>query len=219
MRTRVVAAIVVLALGGAAVFAWPSSFDAEGIAEGVRAAGLLGSIGLFALLVVQCVVAPVPSEPIMMAAGYVYGPRVALGIVWTGVVVGGTLCFLLGRAYGRPLAERLFSGERLDAIEARLGNLGPWTAFAALVAIRALAFQSFDLVSYACGIVRLSAPAFLAATALGALPKAFAFTYAGSALTARPAWLDGLILAGTFGVLAVALVGAVLRRRAGAPTS
>jgi uncharacterized membrane protein YdjX (TVP38/TMEM64 family) len=201
----------VLALAAGAFLAWPSDFDAQAIAERVRAAGFLGSVGLFALLVAQCVVAPVPSEPIMMAAGYVYGPGVALAIAWTGVVVGAALCFLLGRAYGRPLAERLFSPARLDTVETRLGCGGPWTTFAVLVGIRTLAFSSFDLVSYACGLVRLPFAVFLVATVLGALPKVFAFTYAGATLATRPAWLDGLILAGTFGVVAIALVGALVR--------
>lgn len=213
MRTRVIAAIVVVLLATAAFVVWPADLDAEAIAARVRAAGWLGSVGLFALLVVQCVVAPLPSEPLMMAAGFVYGSGPALALAWTGVLVGGTLCFVLGRVWGRPLAERLFSADGLDAVEARLGRLGPWTALAALLAIRAFAFQSFDLVSYACGIVRLPVAAFLVATILGSLPKVLAFTYAGSSFAARPAWLDGLILVGTFGVLAIALVGFVLRRR------
>jgi uncharacterized membrane protein YdjX (TVP38/TMEM64 family) len=213
VSARVGVVCVVLLLAGAAYVAWPSDFDAAAIAERVRAAGTLGSIGLFALLVVQCVVAPLPSEPIMMAAGYVYGPGPALALSWGGVVAGGACCFLLARAYGRSLAERLFDARRLDAVEARMGAGGGWTAFGVLVAIRAVAFHSFDLVSYACGVVRLPFGVFLAATALGALPKVFAFTYAGATFAARPPWLDGLILAGSFGALAILLVAAVLRRR------
>ncbi len=212
VRRRILPLIVVLLVAAGALVAWPVDFDAAAIAERVRAAGMLGAVGLLALLVIQCVVAPIPSEPIM-AAGYVYGPRLAFALAWVGVVVGAGLCFWLARAYGRPLAERVVSAERLDAAEARLQRGEPWTTFAALVAIRAVAFHSFDIVSYACGLVRLPFAAFLAATALGSLPKVFAFTYAGATLAARPAWLDALILAGTFGVLGVALVAALRRRR------
>lgn len=213
MRRRVVALLAVLALVGAAIAAWPADFDAEAIAARVRAAGALGSIGLVALLAVQCVIAPIPSEPIMMAAGYVYGPGPALLISWTGVVLGAGLCFGLAYAYGRPLAERLVKPERLDAAEARLRWGGPWMAFAGLLVIRAVAFHSFDVLSYACGLVRLPFLVFAAATALGALPKVFAFTYAGATFAARPAWLDGLILAGTFGVVVLVVGAALLRRR------
>ncbi|MGH7893259.1 MAG: TVP38/TMEM64 family protein [Candidatus Binatia bacterium] len=213
MSRRILAVVVVLLVLCGGLVAWSSDLDAEVIARGVRDAGMLGSIGLIALLVFQCVVAPVPSEPIMMAAGYVYGPGPALVLSWTGVVVGAGVCFWLARAYGRPLAERVVKAERLDAAEAGLRHRGLWTAFAALVAIRAVAFHGFDVVSYACGIVRLPFAVFLGATALGVLPKVFAFTYAGATFAARPAWLDAIIIAGTFGVLGLALLAAVLRRR------
>ena len=213
MGRRLLPLIVVVVVVIGALVAWPPDFDAVAIAERVRAAGMLGSVGLLALLIVQCVVAPVPSEPIMMAAGFVYGPRSAFAIAWTGVGVGAALCFWLARAYGRPVAERLVRADRLDAAEATLQRGGPFTTFAALLALRAIAFHSFDIVSYACGLVRIPFPLFLAATALGSCPKVFAFTYAGATLAARPVWLDALILAGTFGVLAALAVAALLRRR------
>jgi uncharacterized membrane protein YdjX (TVP38/TMEM64 family) len=213
VRRRILPLIVVVLIAAGALVAWPPDFDAAAIAERVREAGMLGTVGLLALLVVQCVVAPIPSEPIMMAAGFVYGPRPAFAIAWTGVVVGAGLCFWLARAYGRPVAERLVSAERLDAAEVGLQRGGPFTTFAALLALRAIAFHSFDIVSYACGLVRIPFPMFLVATALGSCPKVFAFTYAGSTLAARPAWLDALILAGTVGVLAAVAVAALLRRR------
>jgi uncharacterized membrane protein YdjX (TVP38/TMEM64 family) len=210
---RVLPLIVIVLLVAGALLAWPPDFDAAAIAERVRAAGMLGTVGLLALLVVQCVVAPIPSEPIMMAAGFVYGPRPAFVLAWTGVILGAALCFWLARVYGRPVAERVVRAERLDAAEAGLQRGGPVTTFAALLAIRAIAFHSFDIVSYACGLVRLPFPMFVAATALGSCPKVFAFTYAGATLAARPVWLDAIILAGTLGVLAVLGVGVVLRRR------
>ena len=44
----------------------------------------------------------------------------------------------------------------------------------------------------------------LAATVLGAVPKVFAFTYAGASVGGRPGWVDAVILGGTFGVLVAA---------------
>lgn len=111
MNGRIVALVVGLLLLGVVIFVWPIEFEAAVIAERVRAAGTFGLVGLVALLVVQCVIAPIPSEPIMMAAGYVYGPGPALLISWIGVVLGASACFWLGRAFGRPLAERVVSAE------------------------------------------------------------------------------------------------------------
>ena len=213
MNGRIVALVAGLLLLGVLIFVWPIEFDAAAIAERVRAAGTFGLVGLVALLVVQCVIAPIPSEPIMMAAGYVYGPGPALLISWIGVVLGASACFWLGRAFGRPLAERIVSAERLDKAEAQLQRGGSWAVFTGVLVIRMLAFHTFDVLSYACGIVRLPFVVFVVATMLGALPKVFAFTYAGATIAARPAWLDAIIVVGTFGALAVVIVAVLLRRR------
>ena len=44
---------------------------------------------------------------------------------------------------------------------------------------------------------------FVLASVLGIVVKVFAFTYAGATMTERPGWLDALMLAGTFGIVAL----------------
>jgi len=48
--------------------------DADMLADRVRASGAMGPLAVIALLIVQAVIAPLPSPPILMAAGFVYGP-------------------------------------------------------------------------------------------------------------------------------------------------
>ena len=189
--------------------------DPEGIADSVRKAGPLGLVALFLLLVLQCVVAPLPSEPLMMAAGYVYGPGAGFAISLGGVTTGGIACFALARRFGRPLAVRLVRAERLDALEARLAGRSLAAILLGILALRVFAFGSFDVLSYVCGLLLVPLGWFVAITAIGVVPKVFAFTYLGAVGT-RPAWLDGLILVGTFSViLAAPLWVWVSRRRAG----
>jgi uncharacterized membrane protein YdjX (TVP38/TMEM64 family) len=207
MRRPAVLVAVAAALAAAAL--WASSpgaraaLDPQLLAARLRDAGPLGALGLLGLLVVQCVVAPIPSEPIMMAAGFVYGPRAGFALSWAGVCLGAALCFLLARRFGRPLAERFVRPERLSALDARLAARGLVAVFLVVLGLRLFTFTSFDVLSYACGLLRFPLPWFLVATGLGAMPKVFAFTYAGATAGARPGWLDAVILAGTFGVLIV----------------
>ena len=49
-------------------------FNADTLADRVRASGAVGPLALIALLIVQAVIVPLPSPPILMAAGFVYGP-------------------------------------------------------------------------------------------------------------------------------------------------
>lgn len=192
----------VVALGlGAALWMWSLELDPHVLAGRLRDAGSAGVLGLLILLVVQCVVSPIPSEPIMVAAGFVYGPRSGFALSWLGVCLGAVLCFVLARRYGRPLAERFVRSERLGALDARLAAQGLAATFLVVLGLRLFAFGSFDVLSYACGLVRFPFPWFLVATLLGAVPKTLAFSYAGAAVGERPGWLDGVILVGSFGVL------------------
>jgi uncharacterized membrane protein YdjX (TVP38/TMEM64 family) len=186
---------------GAGVWWGLSRLDPDVVSGHVRALGPLGPLAIFLLFVVQCVVAPIPSEPVMMAAGFAYGPAAGFALSWAGVVTGAAACFALARRFGRSFTERFLRPDRLEAAEAWVRERGVLTAFAAVLLIRLTAFSTFDVLSYACGLVRVPFAWFLAATVLGAVPKVLAFTWAGAHLTARPAWVDGLILAGTFGLL------------------
>ena len=189
-------------------------FDADALAARLRDAGPIGPIALFALFVLQCVVAPIPSEPLMIAAGFVYGPGPGFALAWGGVVVGALACFGLARLFGRPMALRFVRSHHLDALDAYVAGRGVGATFAVLLAIRVLAFASFDVVSYGCGLTRFPLQWFVLATAPGVVPKTFTFTYAGASAASRPGWVDAMILVGSLGFLV--LVPWLVRRRAGA---
>ena len=176
---------------------------AQQLAERIRGLGPAGPVVLFALFVLQCVIAPLPSEPLMMAGGYVYGPRLGGFIAWLGVVVGASACFALARVFGRPLVERFVRTERLHDLDRFIDGRGRPVAFLALLGIRVFAFTSFDVVSYGAGLVRYPFPSFLVATAVGVVPKVFAFAYLGADVAARPPWLTWVITLGTLGILLV----------------
>jgi uncharacterized membrane protein YdjX (TVP38/TMEM64 family) len=188
---------------------------AQQIAERVRGLGAAGPLVLFALFALQCVVAPLPSEPLMMAGGYVYGPRLGGLIAWTGVVLGAAACFGLARLFGRPFAERFVRAERLQEVDRFVDGRGGAAVFLALLGIRVFAFSSFDVVSYGVGLIRFPFPAFLVATAVGVVPKVLAFTYLGANVATRPPWLDWVVTLGTLGILVV--VPLLLRARNASP--
>lgn len=178
-----------------------SALDANVIAERVRAAGYVGPVALFAMLVLQCVISPLPSEPLMMAAGFLYGPWAGFVLAWAAVVLGATACFLIARKLGRPVAERFASRDKLAAFDDTFARRGVAATFLAVLGIRVFAHGSFDVVSYACGLIPFSLPLFLVASGVGVVPKVFAFTYLGASAGERPGWLDAMILVGAFGML------------------
>ncbi len=189
-----------------------ASFDARTLAEQVRGSGAWGPGVLVLLLIVQSIVSPLPSQPLLMAAGFVYGRSVGFGIGWLGVLAGACACFALARALGRPFVERFTRRERLAAFDDYVAHRGLRTAFLTILSLRLVAHISFDVVSYACGLTRFPFRWFVVATAVGEIPKVFLFTYLGGSLEQAPAWVGWLIAAGTLGVFVVWILIWISRR-------
>jgi uncharacterized membrane protein YdjX (TVP38/TMEM64 family) len=217
-RRALLALAGVAALVGIFLVHWDfPTLEPATVADRIRAAGPLGPAALLAWFVLQCVVVPLPSEPAMMAAGFLYGFGSAFAITWLGVVLGAAACFGLARRFGRPFVERFVRSERLEALDDRVGGRGLVATFAIVLALRLFAFTSFDVLSYGCGLLRFPFRWFIVATVLGAVPKVVAFTYAGAGLGVRPGWLDGVILAGSLsGLLALPWLVRLGRQTAGA---
>src|SRR5437899_12465582 len=118
-RPRLVALIAAAGLAVALLISGYdlAHLDANVLADRVRASGAVGPLALIALLVAQAVVAPLPSPPILMAAGFVYGPWLGFGIGWLGLLLGASSCFGLARVLGRPFAERFVRTQRLAAVD------------------------------------------------------------------------------------------------------
>jgi uncharacterized membrane protein YdjX (TVP38/TMEM64 family) len=206
--TRLIAAagVVVVFLVMLFAYRYVGPFDAETLADRVRASGPMGPLALIALLVAQAVVAPLPSPPILMAAGFVYGPWVGFGIGWLGLLLGAGCCFGLARAFGRPFAERLVRSQQLAAVDAHIAGRTAVTVLT-IVSLRVFMPPLFDAVSYGCGLVRVPFGWFLLATALGEVPKVGSFTYIGAASGGASTWLTAWILLGpALGVIGIRLV-------------
>ena len=188
--------------------------DADTLADRVRASGVVGPLALLALLIAQAVIAPLPSPPILMAAGFVYGPWFGFGIGWLGLLLGASCCFGLARALGRPFAQRFVRPEHLAAVDAHVATRTGATLLA-IVSLRVFMPPLFDAVSYGCGLVRVPFSWFVLATALGEVPKVGSFTYIGSAAGGASNWLTAWVLLGpAIGVLGLRVVRSRLARRA-----
>lgn len=176
-----------LALGGgaASLLAWPwlRPFFRGGVQA---AAGLLARTGPWGPLVViglqllQAVISPLPSWPVTVAAGALYGSVTGTLLSLAGGMLGAAVNFLLARRVGQSLVRRTL-GERWVERAAHLNALHflVLSLFGRLIPI-----ASFDLVAYLGGIGRLSLPLFLGVSMLGQAPAFFAYAYFGNDLSA-----------------------------------
>jgi uncharacterized membrane protein YdjX (TVP38/TMEM64 family) len=157
VRFRPLLLILILALAGLVLFGvWPglresdlatgrllTASDLTGVREHLRSYGPWAPAATFVLIQLQAVLAPLPSFPVIYAAGFLFGTFWGGLLSWVSVLASAALCFSLARRFGRPLVERVVTPaalRRADAVFLRHG------AFAVLLA-RLLPFTAFDLLS------------------------------------------------------------------------
>ncbi len=151
--------------------------DPERLAAWLRGAGPVAPLFFMGLLALAVVVSPLPSIPLDIAGGLVFGPWLGTLYAAIGALVGSVLSFSLARYLGRELIERFLSGHIQFCAECSDKLLTK-----AVVVSRLIPGVSFDLVSYGAGLTKMSLRKFSLATFLGMLPLTFVYTSSGAIL-------------------------------------
>lgn len=153
---------------------FPIGFSLETLQTWVAGAGLFGPLIIIILMAVAVVASPIPSAPIALAAGAIFGHVSGTIYVVIGAQAGALIAFGIGRWLGRDALLKWF-GTRIDN-----GLLGSQNALTVLVlSSRLMPFISFDLVSYAAGLSCLRLWRFALATLAGIIPASFLLAHFG----------------------------------------
>jgi len=179
--------------------------DIAGLRDYIVSFGLWAPVASCFLMVLQALVAPVPSFLITFANG------LAFGIFWGwmlsvfGHVLAASVCFGISRALGRIPVEVLVGKAGLESADRWFARWGAYAVFAG----RLLPGVAFDAISYGAGLTNMRFRNFLAATALGIVPQTFLYSYLGRQ---APEYVGlFLVTTGVF-LLAVIVVGAIKYR-------
>lgn len=171
-----------LAAGIAAIAWWPTLedfFRVTGSTE--RMIGMISHVGPYfvvLLMALAIVASPIPSGPVALAAGAVYGTTAGGLLVWTGAVLGAVAAFLISRKLGYRVLQS-------STVSAAVWLTRPRSQARLMIIIllsRLVPFISFDVVSYVAGLTSISFCRFFVATALGVLPLCFGFAAMGAGL-------------------------------------
>jgi uncharacterized membrane protein YdjX (TVP38/TMEM64 family) len=203
------AALRLLVLGGTlaacvAVLALSGSLSAERVrdwVDGYGAAGPLAFIAVSASLTVVLFPGPV----LAAASGLLFGTALGTPVSIVSATLGATLAFSLSRWWAHDAVVAL-AGPRLRALRAWVGRRGFLTVLYARIAPGV----PYTLVNYAAGLTPIALRSFVAATAIGVAPRAFAYTALGGSLgnlRSPEAYIAVAVL------VVMALLGLVLARR------
>lgn len=179
-------------------------FTPNGFEQVVRRLGRWGVLIYIGLIALSVVVSPIPSAPLAMIAGALWGTVLAGVYSVIGGFLGGLIAYYLGRTLGRSAIKALTG--KIIVFSQRKGEiyLG-WLIFVS----RLLPVLSFDLISYGAGMTGLSLPIYATATLLGMIPSTFLLTYLGDAIVVN--FPQGIVLSIMFLMILVSLPWGIRR--------
>lgn len=183
-------------------------FTAPTLQTTLRKAGMWGPFLIICLMAGAVVMSPIPSAPIAIASGFAYGHGWGTLYIVIGAEAGAITAFAIARLVGYEAMQKRF-GEQLN-----IGWLGSSHHLILAVCIsRLIPFISFDVVSYAAGLTRLSYTQFALATFIGIIPMSFLLAHFGSEMVSSDLnqIMLTILIIGMLTVVPV-IIGVLLRR-------
>ncbi len=196
LAAALLAAVVLLALSGSL-----SVDRVRGWADGYGAAGPLVFVALSASLTVIFF----PGPLLAGASGLLFGTAVGTPVSLVAATLGASLAFCLGRWWAHDAVEEI-AGPRTRALRAWVGRKG----FLAVLYARIAPGMPYNVVNYAAGLTPVRLATFAAATAIGAAPRAFAYTALGGQLGSFSSW-QTVVAASVLAAMAVIGLGLAAR--------
>jgi uncharacterized membrane protein YdjX (TVP38/TMEM64 family) len=141
------------------------------------------------LMIVQSLIAPIPSELILLSGAIIFGfwGGTILGLI--GSMLSGSVAYYVSKQGGRAILEA--AGEKMGLIDKFIMLMDEWISrwgIWAIIVGRAVPVVMFDPVSYASGISNIKAKPYLIATFIGSIPRAIFYSVLGTQmLGGRPA--------------------------------
>lgn len=140
----------------------------------------LNSFGPFLIIVLMTsaiIMSPLPSAPIAIASGYVYGHTWGTVYILIGAELGAIIAFSISKLLGYESIQKRF-GHKIDSTWINSPKHLMWVVFIS----RMIPFISFDIVSYASGLTKISYIQFAVATLAGIIPVSFLLAHFGSTM-------------------------------------
>jgi len=152
--------------------------DSEQLKSRVVALGYAGPVMIMSLMAVAIIINPIPSAPIALAAGAVFGHTWGTIYVVAGATTGAVGAFSIARMLGYETLCKML-GKKPE-----LGWLGSQNMLTLIVLVsRFVPFISFDLVSYGAGLTPIKFWRFVVATLIGLIPASFLLAHFGGELS------------------------------------
>lgn len=145
--------------------------------ETIQSLGFYGPFLIVGLMMLAIIMSPLPSAPIALVSGALYGHTWGTLYVLIGSALGAVTAFFISRLLGYDVLKRRLGGK------IALSWIGSQNTLMSIVFFsRLMPFISFDIVSYAAGLTALTFWRFFIATIAGIAPASFLLAHFGGEL-------------------------------------
>jgi len=138
-----------------------------------------------ALMILQSLFAPIPSELILLSGGMIFGWVWGSVIGVAGSMVSSVITFYLSKRGGRAIIDA--TGEKIGILKRSILVFDIWIKRWGLWAIlvgRAVPVIMFDPISYAAGLANVKDWQYFLATFIGSIPRSIFYVFLGQQLLA-----------------------------------
>lgn len=141
----------------------------------IKELGLIGPTVIILLIAIAIIITPIPSAPVALVSGALYGHTFGTLYVVLGALSGAITAFMISRKLGYDYVNKKLHHKMPQKI------VGSQNALMMIVFVTRLApFISFDVISYAAGLTKLTFSRFFMATLMGIIPISFILAHLGS---------------------------------------
>lgn len=143
---------------------------------------ILGMFLFIGIMAIQGLLVPIPSEIVLLATGMIWGWALGgfMGVI--GSMAAALLCFYVSKKGGRPLAKKFVGENAIDMADDLIQKYG----IKVIIISRFIPFISFDVISYASGLVDIDVKKYSIGTLIGSIFRAFFYSIWGALLGFTP---------------------------------
>lgn len=136
---------------------------------------------VFVLVYIVLIVSLIPSAPLNILAGAVFGPILGTLYSWVAVVLGGAISFILARVLGEGFVAKFVENESetLHKFNKKMGE----DSLGVALLFRIIPFFPISGFNYVFGLSKMKLKNYLVGSILGTIPGVFILAYFGDSLS------------------------------------
>jgi uncharacterized membrane protein YdjX (TVP38/TMEM64 family) len=150
--------------------------DFNSVVDFVESFGYLSLLIFIILVIVEVIVAPIPSVILYAVGGILFGTFLGGAGALLGNIIGAWIAFEIARRYGRKIVENKIDKKKLKQFDKFSRKYGSHAIFL----LRINPITSSDIFSYLAGLTKMPAKQLILGTAWGLVPLVFVQSYFGS---------------------------------------